>query len=235
MVVARLATARRTGVRFPPAPLVATHPRICHLTRACSDIVWIPFGSIRSRVAIRVATTTTYHQGVQHACGLVIEVNQQLELHDRAGIGAVGPPAPHALAVGFELGVAERLFEPGRVDGATGDLEVDLDVNVGRARVLVVTGGAEQLRDEAAEHDGLGSCPVVVDDPDQGALSSASSCPAARRVIGHRRPPGGAPPLPPREPPRREGRHRPAARARHVGRRQSPQADRPLRSGTDAE
>jgi len=72
------------------------------------------------------------------------------------------------------------------VDRPASDLEVHLDVNVGGAGVLVVAARAEQLGDETAQHDELGSGAVVVDDPDEGALGSSSCRSTPGLVIGHR-------------------------------------------------
>ena len=57
-----------------------------------------------------------------------VDVCEQLELHNSSC--TVRFPAPHALAVRFELGVAKGSFESFRVHGASCDLEVDLHVNV---------------------------------------------------------------------------------------------------------
>jgi hypothetical protein len=99
-----------------------------------------------------------------------VEVGEELELHDGLGRGAIGDPTPHAVVIGFELGVPERVLEAGGVHRATGHLEVDLDVNVGRAGVAPVAAGAQEFGNETSEYDELGPGPVMVDDPDEGPL-----------------------------------------------------------------
>lgn len=123
------------------------------------------------------------------ACGLIIEIGEELELDRRHAAVLVGAPSPDATIVGLELGLAQRLLETRRVDGAGGDLEVDLDVDVGRAGVDHARRGAQQIGHEAAEEDEFGSRSVVMDDADQGSFGRRPSGSGAGWIIGHRRPP----------------------------------------------
>jgi hypothetical protein len=67
---------------------------------------------------------------------LVIEVGQQFELHRSPNTVRVSEfPAPYPLVVRLEAGVEQCLFQSCRLNRSAGDLQIDLDVDVGRARV----------------------------------------------------------------------------------------------------
>lgn len=123
-----------------------------------------------------------------------LEVGQQLELHDRLHVGAIGYPPPDSLGVGLELCVAERVLEAGGVDRAAGNFEVDLDVDIGGAGMSPAAASAKQLGDEAAEHDELGASAVVVHDPYEGSLGGRPCSPGSFGVSHVPPPPGDAPP-----------------------------------------
>ena len=78
-------------------------------------------------------------------CGWVVKVGEQFELDDGSGCVVVGDPTPDSFAVRLELGVHQRFFQAACVHCAAGDLEIDLYVDVGRTRVHVRAGGAQQM------------------------------------------------------------------------------------------
>ncbi len=80
--------------------------------------------------------------------GLVVEVGEDLELHE-GPVVSLGSPPPHVLLIRSELGVAQRLLEPRGVHRPAGDLQVRLHVDVGRSRVRYLGRAAEKLRDQA--------------------------------------------------------------------------------------
>ena len=51
----------------------------------------------------------------------VVEIGEQLELHDGLGIQAVCLPSPYSFMVGFELCISKRVLEPYGVDRTTRD------------------------------------------------------------------------------------------------------------------
>ena len=87
---------------------------------------------------------------------------------------------------GHGSALGSRLPAPGGVHRPTGDLEVDLYVYIDRARVLELTSGAKQLRDQPSEHNEFRPFPIVVDDADEGSLRCFACRPGAdRQVIDH--------------------------------------------------
>ena len=157
---------------------------------------------------------------------LVVEVSEKLELHDGSRRRVVGDPAPYSCTVGLEIGVDERVFEPGGIRGPARDLHVELDVHIGRARVTPSAAGAQQLWNEPAEYHELRAATVVVDHPNERGLGGGTR--SARTVsVRHLRPPRrDARRLPRRGHRTRASRRRPAA---HGATRVSPTgADKPL-------
>ena len=114
----------------------------------------------------------------------VVEIGEKLELHDGSGVDAVGLPPPDTFLIRLELCVSQRLLQTRCVDGPARDLEVDLNVDVSGAGVVEGVARTQQLGYQAAEHDELGSGPVVMHDADQGAFGCSSRSPSAWRVIG---------------------------------------------------
>jgi hypothetical protein len=88
------------------------------------------------------------------------------------------------LAVWLEPCVPQRLLEAPGVDGSTGNLEIDLHVDVHRPGVSEAAARAEQLGDEPAQDDELGAGAVVVNDPDERALGGFTRGSAARDSSG---------------------------------------------------
>lgn len=88
-----------------------------------------------------------------------------------------GDPTPDSVGVGLELCVAERVLEASGVDCATGNLEIDLDVDIGGTGVSPATGGART---------------VMVHDPNERPLGGCPRRPRSFGVSHVPRPPGGA-------------------------------------------
>ena len=121
---------------------------------------------------------------VPRVMGHVLEVGKELDLHDHCGCHLV-PPPPNPLAVGNEVRLAEGALQPGGIHGAALDLEVDLDVHVGRSDMAVRRCTAEKIRDKTTEENGK------------------VACPATTHRVRHRAPPSdGWLPQPPDLPPR---------------------------------
>lgn len=95
-------------------------------------------------------------------------------------------PPPDPVGRCFELGVPQRLLETDGVDGTSLDLEVDLDVHVGRAGMGPAGRRAQEVGDHAAEEDELRGGPVVVDDSHECPFGHPAGFPAAERLILHR-------------------------------------------------
>ena len=119
---------------------------------------------------------------------LVIEIGEQLKLHDRLRSGAIGDPPPLAFAIGLELSIAQRVFEAAGVDRSTRDLHVDLNVDIGCSGVQLIARRAQEVWDKSSKHDELGSGAVVVHDSDQRALCGATGM-SGTFFIGHERSP----------------------------------------------
>ena len=68
---------------------------------------------------------------------LIGEIGEQLELDD-GGRASEFPP-PDIFTAGLEFGIQQGPFEPPGVDGVACDLQIDLDVDVGRPQYFNVT------------------------------------------------------------------------------------------------
>ncbi len=87
----------------------------------------------------------------------VLEVGRKLELDHRCADLPVSDPAPDCGILRSEAGVTECLVESCSVYRPTGDLKVDLYVDIDRAGVLELASATKQLRDQppATTNSGL--------------------------------------------------------------------------------
>ena len=102
------------------------------------------------------------------------DISQEFELDDRAHLVLFRRPTPDAFRRGLELRVPERSFQPAHVHGTAGDLEVNLNVDVGRSGMEEAARAAKQLRNQPAQEDEAGAFSIMVDDAHQRGFSRAS-------------------------------------------------------------
>ena len=67
------------------------------------------------------------------------QVAKELELDDRPIIGPNSSPAPNGVTVRTETRVEQGTLQACRIDGATGDFEIHLHIDVGRTRMSKCT------------------------------------------------------------------------------------------------
>src|SRR5207249_3514125 len=91
-------------------------------------------------------------------------------------------PMPDSATLGLELSISQRSLEPHGVHGSSGDIEIHLCVDVGRASVMQLGTIAEKLRNQAAKHHEFRSRTVVMDDMHQRLLGRSAGIPGTGRV-----------------------------------------------------